>query len=155
MKGTEEFSARMAQIIDRILLAEKTRVFSYGDDLKLYSSEIHFLLFLDKGYTCNSTEMAKRLRITKGALSQTISRLEGKGVLTKTKDPYRKNEMTISFTPLGKKVLAGCKRFNLLLIGGLGKYFDSLPQGERRTIDQFTVFLLELLDGMEADLQRK
>jgi DNA-binding MarR family transcriptional regulator len=48
------------------------------------------------------------LQLTKGAVSQTISRLCKKGVLQKTKDPFQKNELTLCLTPLGQKALELC-----------------------------------------------
>ena len=48
---------------------------------KLYPSEIHLLLLIDAQSQLNATGLAERLGLTKGAVSQTLTRLEKKGVL--------------------------------------------------------------------------
>jgi DNA-binding MarR family transcriptional regulator len=59
---------------------------------------IHLILVMSEQPT-NATQMAQALHVTKGAVSQTISRLKKKGIIKKDKDPYLKNELTLMFTP--------------------------------------------------------
>ena len=50
-------------------------------------------------------EMAQKLGISNGAVSQTLARLERKGVITKFKDPTLKNRVTAAFTASGKEAM--------------------------------------------------
>ena len=130
---------QLFHFIDRILFIEKRTTFQFKE-VKLYPSEIHLILLIHNERTTNGTLMAERLGVTKGAISQTLSRLEKKGILVKTKDPYMKNELTIEFMPLGKEVL----RHYLQRLEGLQLDFDAylskLTEGERDAIKSFLTY---------------
>lgn len=134
---SKAYAAQMLQIIDKLVFLEKNQVFKYGKELKLYPSEIHLLLLMSDGQTSNSTEMARKLGITKGAVSQTISRLVRKGILNKNKDPYKKNELTAVFTALGNKVLIKCHNLRKVYYDHFLSYLSSLPGNDRETIGRF------------------
>jgi DNA-binding MarR family transcriptional regulator len=84
-------------VVDKILHVEKGRVLE-AEGVKLHPSEIHLLLFLHAHPHANAKEIAHRFSVTKGAVSQTISRLEAKGVLTKERNPEAQTELALSLT---------------------------------------------------------
>jgi len=90
----------LQRFVNTILFIKKKDLFQF-QEIKFYPSEIHLLLFMKTQGNTNATSIAKGLGVTKGAVSQTLSRLEKKGVLLKTKDPYNKNELTLDLTPFG------------------------------------------------------
>jgi DNA-binding MarR family transcriptional regulator len=90
-------------VFNKILFLEKKRTFELNG-IKLFPSEIHFIIMVKLEQATNATIMAQKLGITKGAISQTVTRLEKKGIIIKTKDPLNKNEMTISFTKIGTEI---------------------------------------------------
>ncbi len=104
-RKNEAIVSQIMQVINKIIFMEKKNVIEY-QGVRLYPSEIHLMLVIDEKHATNATKMARQLGVTKGAVSQTLSRLERKGILTKTKDPYNKNELTLAFTKLGTKVFA-------------------------------------------------
>ena len=114
------------------------------EGVKLHPSEIHLILLIHRGKDTNATRMAEQLGVTKGAISQTLRRLEGKGILHKIKDPYKKNELTVEFRPFGRKVL----EHYLEVVGALeqecDKYLSVLSAAERDVIEKF----LAHIDGV-------
>ena len=88
------------------------------------------MLLVDEEQTINATKMAERLGVTKGAISQTLSRLEKKGVLHKIKDPYHKNELTASFTPLGQEALEQYRELRASFQKQYADYFSTLSESE-------------------------
>lgn len=74
---------------------------NFGVGIALCSSEIHTLDAVDKHDGVGVTELAEELEITKGAVSQTISKLESKQLLTKEQDPLHRSRVIIRVTPLG------------------------------------------------------
>lgn len=98
-----ELASQIRVIINQIIFLEKRRNFNFKG-ITLYPSEIHLMLETKGEQAINATKIADNLRITKGAISQTLSRLEKKGIIEKEKDPYNKNELSIILTPLGKRV---------------------------------------------------
>lgn len=122
--------------INKILFIEKKNIFTYKD-IKLYPSELHLILFIRTEEDTNATRMAGKLGITKGAISQNLSRLEKKGILQKIKDPYNKNELTIDFTPLGIEVLNHYLSMTAQLHRHYDEYLASLNDHDRDVISSF------------------
>ncbi|MGD9182483.1 MAG: MarR family transcriptional regulator, partial [Desulfobacterales bacterium] len=88
---------QIMRVINKIIFSEKKKVMKFKG-ISLYPSEIHLLLVIKNDIDSNATKIAKQLSLTKGAISQTLSRLEKKGIIFKTKDPYNKNELNLSLT---------------------------------------------------------
>ena len=97
---------KLRRVIDKLLFLDKRNIFQF-DKIKLFASEIHLMLLVNQGgeRARNATRIAEHLGVTKGAVSQTISRLERKGILTKVKDPTMKNELCLAFTRTGQQAV--------------------------------------------------
>ena len=128
--------------IDKILHAEKGKVLE-AEGVKLHPSEIHLLLFLEDHPAVNATQIAQRFSVTKGAVSQTLTRLERKGVLIKGRNPGSQTELDLSFTEQGRKLmgrLLGMRR-------AAERYWDDhmgcVSEADRKAIRRF-------LEGMQA-----
>lgn len=91
--------------IDRILHMEKGMLLE-EEGVKLHPSEIHLLLFLHARPESNATDIVRRFSVTKGAVSQTLSRLERKGVLIKGRNPGSQTELDLSLTKIGERLTA-------------------------------------------------
>jgi DNA-binding MarR family transcriptional regulator len=138
--------SQILEMVDRILQIEKRKHIE-TEGVELYPSEIHLMLHVADEQATNLTRIAERLGITKGALSQTLGRLERKGMLVKSKDPHAKNELTVSFTPQGQRAL---KQFRVLKASVEARYDGLLAEfddGERETIGRFLARMNELLGG--------
>ena len=122
--------------IDKILHAEKGLVVE-AEGVKLHPSEIHLLLFLRDHPSANATQIAQRFSVTKGAVSQTLSRLEKKGVLIKGRNPESQTELGLSFTPRGRKTMGRLVRMRNAAQRGHDEYFQSASETERRAIRRF------------------
>ncbi len=68
--------------INKILFLKKKNFLKY-DNIEFFPTEIHTVLVIKNKQATNATKIASELGVTKGAVSQTISRLEKKGVLIK------------------------------------------------------------------------
>ncbi|MEF2229361.1 MAG: MarR family winged helix-turn-helix transcriptional regulator [Pseudodesulfovibrio sp.] len=73
----------------------------FGVGVTLYPSEIHMVSRVDAREGVGVTELAEELGITKGAVSQLISRLEKKGMVAKEPDPDNRVRVLIRTTDLG------------------------------------------------------
>jgi len=85
----------------------------------------------------NATRLAKSLGITKGAVSQVLKRLEGKHVIAKRSDPAQKNEVTASFTRLGRNAIAAFLARRDTIGRRIRAYLASLAADEATTIRRF------------------
>lgn len=136
---------QLQKVINKILFMKKRDLFQF-EGIRFYPSEIHLMLVLDERCATNATKIAQQLGITKGAISQTLSRLEKKGVLNKSKDPAYKNELTATFTPFGteafKHYKAKVSEIFIKYDRSLGNYTDQ----EKGAIFQFLLDVEEILD---------
>ena len=135
------------RVLDKIVLIEKKNILHFKGT-RLYPSEIHLLLFISKERSKNATIIAKKFGITKGAVSQTLSRLENKGIIKKNRDPYNKNELSISFTPLGKDIIKQFDKLKDSVKLQYDKYFSSLKQEERNTVKRYLLFMESVIDSL-------
>lgn len=105
------------------------------------------MLVLRDRVATNATRVAGELGVTKGAISQSLSRLERKGVLNKSKDPERKNELTLTFTPFGKRALEHYREGTRGVFDGARRLLDGSTRDERRVVE---AFLEEVERGLDS-----
>ena len=148
--GTNNISLaeQILRIGNKLIFLEKKSIIKHGD-LKLYPSEIHLIDVIAKGQDINASKMAARLGVTKGAVSQTLARLEKKGVLNKIKDPQKKNELTVHFTPLGKNVLEEQRKLRTTFHEQYAKYFSNISEKEEVIIMGFLRKMENFFDGLK------
>jgi len=139
---------QILRISNKLIFLEKKSIVKHGG-LKLYPSEIHLIDVIAKGQDINASKMAARLGVTKGAVSQTLARLEKKGILYKTKDPQNRNELTVHFTPLGKKVLEEQRKLRTTFHEQYDKYFSNISEEEEVIIMGFLKKMGDLFDGLK------
>jgi DNA-binding MarR family transcriptional regulator len=140
-----ELLRQIQSVIQKALCLEKgSRLEVEG--VRLYPSEIHVLLLVGAGEGTKATRMAERLGITKGAISQTLARLEAKGLLTKHRNPQAKNELTVSFTPLGRRAARRYQALQDVIQGRFDAYLSSVDNSERGAIGRFLVEMSAILD---------
>ncbi len=136
MEEVHDIIARkLHDFINNILYFEKKNIFKC-EGLTLYPSEIHLILLMSEIPT-NATHLADALKVTKGAVSQTLTRLEKKGVLLKKKDPYCRNELTLTFTDLGMEIFKQMKEMSNRMEKNLKKELTNFDDSELKTIDRF------------------
>jgi len=70
----------------------------------LYPAEIHMILTVGNRNGITVTQLADLVGITKGAVSQTVSKLEKKGLVNKDQDPDNTSRVLITLTTRGKAV---------------------------------------------------
>ena len=136
------------RVINRSMLLEKRSIVKH-DDLRLYPSEIHLLQVIKEGDDLSAGEMARKLGISNGAVSQTLKRLEKKGVIKKTKDPALKNKVTATLTGFGQTAIGKFEERQEVTKKGFHGYLTGLSEGERKVIEGFLNHLDEFLRRLE------
>ena len=146
MKTTNEMVIKSLQMfINKVLFLKKRSLFQF-QGVKFYPSEIHLLLVIRDKNATNATKMAGELGVTKGAVSQTLSRLEKKGVLKKTKDPYKKNELTLRFTSFGSAAFKHYSTYAARLFKKHNRYLEHFTDKEKKVIQRFLTEAEKVLD---------
>lgn len=131
-----QLSDHISRFLNRLIFLERKSVFTFKG-LSLYPSEIHLMQLIKSGTASGATLMADKLGITKGAVSQTLTRLVKKNILTKAKDLSHKNELLIEFTPLGKDALEAFEHTRKETGKKYSAYLSGITQTERKTLEHF------------------
>lgn len=131
----------------KFIALEKGYVFLYGET-KLYASEIHLMKTVDYNPNVNASGIAKLLGVTKGAVSQTVSRLVRKGVIVKERDSSYNNELKISLTSYGKGALTAFHIQNGSQWKDFIKYLESLSNQEYQIVIGFLARMESFLDSL-------
>ena len=92
--------------------------------------------------------MAAILGLTKGAVSQTLSRLAKKGIILKTKDPCNKNELRLFLTDLGQEAYDLCQTRRELFIDAHKGHLATLNAKEKKVILDFLLHLEKAIDDL-------
>jgi DNA-binding MarR family transcriptional regulator len=127
-----------------ILNNEKKIARDYGLGFLLNHAEVHLLDTINKHPDENTSQLALRNGITKGAIAQITKKLVEKDLIASFHTPENKKEVYFELTKLGKKAVLGHRRHHNRLNTGLRKYFETLSDKEMKTI---IIFLDHLIDG--------
>lgn len=100
MRDYSKSSEIMERIINKYNSSEKIDRY-YGTNTKLSRSEIHTINVIGKNPDISVTEIAKIQGITKGAVSQMISKLIKKGFITKSISKESEAKVCLGLTETG------------------------------------------------------
>lgn len=139
---------RLRRVINRLIFLEKHSVVQLGA-LRLHPSEIHLMQVIHERPDLNAGEMAQRLGVTNGAVSQTLARLVRKGVIIKSKEPSLKNRVTASCTSSGQAALRRFEEERAASLHSFADYLGSLSETDRSVIQGFLMHMEGFLSGLE------
>ena len=139
---------KIFQSISTLTSLDRKKIINF-EDLRLYPSEIHLLLFIFHIRDTNITRIAEFLGLTKGAISQTLTRLAMKGVILKESEPYKKNQLHIRFTPKGEKLMNHVIEFRNSLEEKYMKYISSLSGEEKKVISHFLDKMVTIMQNQD------
>ncbi|MCG8637672.1 MAG: MarR family transcriptional regulator [Desulfobacterales bacterium] len=109
----------------------------FGTDKDLSHSEIHLIEIVGDNRDLSVTDIAGLIGITKGAVSQSLKRLEKKGLTGKKQDPENLSRALVFLTAKGKMAYWAHKHWHETMDGGFRQYMDELPPEETRVILEF------------------
>jgi len=89
---------------------KKTRY--YGIDVSLFPSEIHMINKIKQNEGIHVTGLANILKVTKGAVSQIIMKLEKKGLIRKEKDISNQSKLVLKLTDKGEIAYTNHEKFH-------------------------------------------
>jgi DNA-binding MarR family transcriptional regulator len=120
----------------------------FGTDEPLSGTEIHLLeLIGDNDESLSVSDLSRLLGITKGAVSQSLKRIENKGFISKEDDPENLSRLIVKLTFKGKTAYFAHKHWHESMDGGFKEYFLGLDQGK---LD----FLIEFMNKVEVFLKK-
>lgn len=142
----KEIGQSLLELID-LFIKRDTQAHEYGTDTKLHYSEIHMIVFIYENPKMHISQIAREQNITRGAVSQTVNRLEKKGFLTKKISEENQSIMELILTEKGIVAYNSHE-------ADKSKFFDIIKSSLGRDNDDFTEkivcdFLLNVREEME------
>ena len=117
---------------------EKTRK-SFGTGEMMSHSEIHLIEIIGDTQDLSVTDLSRHMGITKGAISQSLKRLENKGFTTKKTDPENLSRSIVLLSSKGQTAYWAHKHWHETMDGGFLKYLDELDDEAFEVIVDFLV----------------
>lgn len=121
---------------------------TFGTKEKISSSEIHLIEIIGDTKNLSVTDISNHIGITKGAVSQSLKRLDSKGFIIKKPDPENLSRSLVMLTVKGKTAYWSHKHWHETMDGGFLKYLDSLD-------DQTFDIIINFLNRVEDFLKRR
>ncbi len=75
---------------------------NFGTDTILYEAEIHMIMYIKDNPDLHVSGLAKKIGVTKGAVSQIVTKLVKKGMVVKTKDEANLSRTLLRLTGKGE-----------------------------------------------------
>jgi Transcriptional regulators len=123
--------------IMNLLKDDQKQVRDYGMGIKINHIEASFLDVIHRLPDANVSQVARKLGITKGAVTQAYAKLTEKGLIESFMRAGNKKEKYFRLTAVGDVVRQGHEQFHEEANESLCRYFSSLSDEEARTIFDF------------------
>ena len=105
------FSETFLRIINKFKILEKIPI-DHGTGDLLYASEVNTLEIIGKYSGLNMTQLAEKRGVTKGAVSQIVSKLFKKQLVTKNQAPGNDKELSLQLTKAGEIAFGNHEKFH-------------------------------------------
>jgi DNA-binding MarR family transcriptional regulator len=148
VSDVEKYFTRVHNKLNK--LEKKTIDFGTGD--KLFASELHTIQAIGENYGKTVTELSSFFGITKGAVSQIISKLKRKKCVSKARSKVNVKEIDISLTDKGWNVFNSHKKLHLEMDGELLGFMGTLAEHQ---IGEFLTILLNIEKNLDKYLLNK
>ena len=143
-KTSEEIVELFIRLANKYKALEKIPL-DFGVGAPLYHSEMHLIDQIGDHPELNITELAKLVGVTKGAISQTVKKLENKGVVNRYKGTENEKEIFLELTEIGRNVYLKHKEIDKESIIPLFEELKKYP-------DDKVGFLVDMFKWMDAFL---
>ena len=128
MKSLDSTFEELLSVLNRVvgrLAAMQQAPREYGTGVPLHGGEIHTIQAIGKSIGTNVTQLAERMGVTKGAVSQMVSKLAEKGMVRKARAQDNAKEVVLSLTELGRIGLRNHEKFDLDVLESVREYCGS------------------------------
>lgn len=115
--------------------------FIVGNGELLYPSEMHTIEALGGNRGRTVTQLCMLFGITKGAVSQTISKLVFKGYVKKSRSTDFPKEVDLTLTPSGEAVFEKHREFHELMDKDLEEFLSAYPPEKINEIQQIIALM--------------
>ncbi|WP_291326365.1 MarR family winged helix-turn-helix transcriptional regulator [Desulfovibrio sp. UCD-KL4C] len=149
MRKVEDIMPNMCEL-GRVLVKYsmiERRAFDFGVGMDLYPAEIHTISTINRMGPSGVNDIALESGVTKGAVSQLVTKLVKKGLLEKESDPENGARVIVKLTSLGKKASKNHHDFHLEHDQVFINYLRSMDDKELSKFDDLCVEMNKWMDN--------
>ena len=108
------------------------RPLDIGNGIKINASNVHTIEAIGKGYAKTATSLSHYFMITKGAVSQVISKLHKDGYIRKIQGTNK--VVILELTDLGKQALKSHDKYNVSIVKKIQRIEDKYSMKELKSL---------------------
>jgi len=126
MSRTEEQFERLLDLLESVMSrmgAMHSAPRDFGTGVNLHRAEIHTVHAIGEVPGGNVTRLAEHMGVTKGAVSQIVSKLVSKGLVKKSSAPDNAKEVLLDLTALGRRGFENHQRFHMKMFDVVREHF--------------------------------
>ena len=142
---------KLAQTLVRVInksVENEKKARDFGVPELMHASEIHMVMHIGDNPGVHVSELARIAGVTRGAVSQLVSKLEKKGLATKTGDPQNSLKTVPVLTNKGKVAYYAHARRHAEMNQELFDFFNRLTDTEFALIEDFLSHLDKMADRL-------
>ena len=116
VKNTSDIYEEILKKFEKVIIMMEsmhTPSLSFGTGVLMHTREIHTIQAIGRNPGINVTRLAEYGGVTKGAVSQTLKKLVGKGLVQKTHASGNKKEVILELTNLGQTGFQNHEKFHM------------------------------------------
>jgi DNA-binding MarR family transcriptional regulator len=151
--SAEEFTDLLSRLFNKAAAIERDPV-DTGDGVLLHASEVHLLDMAGRFPQESMTALAVRLGITKGAISQTVTKLEEKGYLERMRPEGNNRTVHLRLTAAGLRAFTWHRAYHAIVNRRIARQVAGLDQKERDAIRHLFRELEQVFDDCPEIRQR-
>ena len=140
------------RVVNKYNALEKIPV-KHGSGHDLYHSERHMLDRLGDNPDLNMSELAAQAGVTKGAISQIVKKLEGKGLVQRRKSAANDKEIFVELTETGRRVHGQRKQHNAETLAPLTRELAGYDVDEIAVVQRFFRWLDRFMDDSRETMK--
>lgn len=122
---------------------------NYGIAELLYPAEIHMVMNIGDHPGIHMAELARIAGVTRGAVSQLVTKLENKGLVVKKTDPQNNLKTLPMLTTKGKIAYYAHEQHHEEINREMYDFFQSLSEDNFAAIEQFLCHLEAMADRLK------
>jgi len=149
----DEFMDLFTRLFNKAALLEQEPV-DTGDGVLLHTSEIHLLDMAGRFPEESLSALASRLGITKGAVSQTVNKLEKKGYVERVNRDGNKKTVFIRLTGSGKRAFGWHRAYHAMVNERIAREISGYKEKERECIRNILCRMEKIFDECPKTRQR-
>lgn len=144
-KRTQKLAELFIRVLNKAAGNEK-KPRHFGVDEALHPSEIHTVMLIGDNPGVHGAELARISGVTRGAISQIVSKLENKGLVKKVDDPGNSLIKVPVLTNKGKVAYYAHEQYHEEMDGDLYAYVKQLTDNQVTVIENFLLEMEKMAD---------